>query len=153
MDKTTAVEYSDLRDNEIDRRRFSWRTVVYAFLRSRRHAHRRVADGEPPYLDAHSPVLATLAIGVMVLSSLDAFFTLRLIERGAREINPIMAAMMGEGAATFAATKMLLTGLSVLVLVFLERAHVFNRVRTGVMLSAAFVFYVCLVCYEILLLV
>ena len=153
MDKTTAVDYADLRDNDPDRRRFSWRTVVFAFLRSRRHAHRRSADGEPIYLDAHSPTIAMLAIGVMVLSSLDAFFTLRLIDRGAREINPIMAAVMGEGTATFAVTKMLLTGLSVLALVFLERAQVFNRFRTGVVLSVAFAFYVCLVCYEILLLV
>ena len=151
MEKTTAAGYPELRDRS-DRRRFTWRTVFYAFLRSRRRDHRRLDDGEPVYVDAHSPGIATLAIGVMIMSSLDAFFTLRLIDRGAREINPFMAAMMGEGTGTFAVTKMVLTGFSVLVLVFLERAQVFNRFRTGVMLSVAFAFYACLVCYEIVLL-
>lgn len=88
----------------------------------------------------------------MILSSMDAFLTLRLIDHGASEINPVMLAIMGHGTAAFAATKMLLTGTSVLILVFLAKAHVFSRFRTGLALTAIFSMYCCLICYEFLLL-
>ena len=79
---------------------------------------------------------------------MDAFFTLQLIDRGAIEINPIMAMMIGRGTMTFAASKMLMTGLGILVLVFLSRSRLFNVMRTGVVLTAFFSAYSCLVCYE-----
>ena len=147
---TTAAGYPEHREFE-DRRSFTWRTVVYGFLLSRRREHRRVEDGEAIYTDWPAPTLVLLAIGVMILSSLDAFFTLRLLDAGATEINPVMAMMIGEGTLAFAASKMLLTGFSVLTLVFLARAQVFNRFRIGVMLTIAFAIYSCLICYEILL--
>nr|CAM58082.1 hypothetical protein [uncultured marine microorganism] len=79
---------------------------------------------------------------------MDAFFTLQLIDRGAVEINPIMAVMIGKGTSTFAATKMLLTGLGVLMLVFLSRSRMFNLMRTELFLTVLFSGYACLVCYE-----
>jgi len=53
----------------------------------------------------------------MLLSCMDAFFTLRLLDLGAVEVNPIMAAVIGKSTATFAATKMFLTGFGILALV------------------------------------
>lgn len=151
MEKTTAAGYTEHRER-IDRRQFGWRTVFYGFLKSRRRGHRRLDDGEDLYADWHHPWIFFLAVSVMILSSLDAFFTLQLLDRGATELNPIMAALIGEGTAQFAASKMLLTGFSILVIVFLSRAQVFNRFRTGAVLTFAFATYSCLVCYEILLL-
>lgn len=149
--KKTAAGYPELRE-ALDRRSFTWRTVVFGFLRSRRRNHRRVQDGEAVFSDWHHPWLFFLAVGVMILSSLDAFFTLQLLANGATEINPVMAAMIGEGTEAFAVSKMLLTGFSVLILVFLARAQMFNRFRTGLVLTGAFAMYSCLVCYEIVLL-
>lgn len=79
---------------------------------------------------------------------MDAFFTLQLIERGAIEMNPIMAMLIGKGTLAFAASKMLLTGLGILVLVFLSRSRIFNLIRTGLVLTIFFTAYACLVCYE-----
>ena len=79
---------------------------------------------------------------------MDAFFTLQLLERGAYEANPIMAAVMGQSTTSFAVSKMLLTGFGTLALVFLARARFFNRVRTGLILTAFFSFYAILICYE-----
>jgi len=136
-----------------DRRQFDWRTVVYGFVRSRRRAHRRQHEAEPVFSDWHHPWLFFLATGTMLLSSMDAFFTLQLLEKGAVEVNPIMAMVMGHSTAVFAITKMLLTGLGILALVFMARSRVFNRVRTGIFLTVFFSFYCCLVCYEFLLLI
>jgi len=136
-----------------DRRQFDWRTVAYGFMRSRRRAHRRQSEVAPVFSDWHHPWLFFLSTGTMLLSSLDAFFTLQLIDRGAVEVNPFMAMMMGHSTAVFAVTKMLLTGLGILALVFMARSRVFNGVRTGIFLTVFFSFYCCLVCYEFLLLI
>jgi len=151
-DATTVDDYPDNRELD-DRRMFSWRTVMYGFLRSRRRGHRRWSEDEPVFSDYHHPWLFFLSVGIMLLSTTDAFLTLRLIDLGATEINPVMAAVMGGGTLAFAASKMLLTGLSVLTLVFLARARVFSRFRTGLALTMAFSIYCCLVCYEFVLLV
>lgn len=132
-----------------ERRVFSWRTVVFGFARSRRHQLRRDADGDAIFTDWHHPWLFFLAVGIMLLSCTDAFLTLLLIERGMIEANPFMAAMLGQGAATFAVSKVFMTGTSILILVFLAKSQFMNRVRTGLFLTIFFSLYCCLVCYEI----
>lgn len=84
----------------------------------------------------------------MLLSCLDAFFTLQLIDHGMVEINPVMAIMIGKGTFLFAGTKMLLTGIGILTLVYLSRSRIFNLMRTGLVLTVFFSTYACLVCYE-----
>ena len=145
-------EYDHYGDNEhrtlYDRRDFSWRTVLYGFARSRRHATRRDGEAEPIFTDWHHPWLFFLATGIMVMSSMDAFFTLQLIELGAYEANPLMAALLERGTTSFAVSKMLLTGFGILALVFLARAMFFQRFRTGILLTAFFGVYATLICYE-----
>ena len=132
----------------VDRRQFTWRTVFYGFMRSRRHNHRREEDEEILFLDWHHPWLFFLAVGTMIFSCLDAFMTLQLIEHGMYEANPIMRAVMGQGTTAFAVSKMFLTGTSILILVFLAKARFMNHFRTGLFLTIFFSFYACLVCYE-----
>ncbi len=134
---------------EVDRRRFSWRTVVYGFTLSRRRAHRREEDDEVIFLDWHHPWLFFLATGTMLLSCADAFLTLLLIERGMIEANPVMNAVMAHSTAMFASTKLAMTAFGIFVLVFLAKARFLNRFRTGLFLTAFFSIYACLVCYEL----
>jgi hypothetical protein len=131
-----------------ERRNFSWLTVFFGFLRSRRRDKRRDTEAESIYSDWHHPWLFFLAIGTMLLSCMDAFFTLQLISRGAIEINPVMDAVIGQSALMFTVSKMLLTAFGILTLVFLSRAKFMNRLRTGLILTVFFSFYCCLVCYE-----
>lgn len=131
-----------------DRRQFGWRTVFFGFTRSRRHAVRREVDSEVLFLDWHHPWLFFLAVGTMIFSCLDAFMTLQLIDHGMYEANPVMAAIMSQSTTAFAASKMALTGVGILMLVFMAKARFMNRVRTGLFLTAFFTFYACLVCYE-----
>ena len=132
-----------------DRRALSWRTAFFGYMRSRRHSSRRDDDGDVIFMDWHHPWLFFLAVGIMLLSCADAFLTLLLIERGMIETNPVMAAVLGQGAATFAVSKVLMTGTSILILVFLAKFHFMNRFRTGLFLTLFFIIYSCLVCYEI----
>ena len=138
---------------DADRRSLTWRTVFYGFLRSRRRDTRRTSEGEAIFTDYHHPWLFFMATGIMVLSGVDAFFTLQLLDLGAVEINPIMAAVIGQGTVTFAVTKMLLTSFGILALVFLARRMFLQRIRTGLILTIFFSFYAILVCYEFIYLI
>ncbi len=145
MDMSDAV---DNKRDSADRRRFTWRTVFFGFLRSRRRDVRRDADDDVVFLDWHHPWLFFLAVGTMLLSCVDAAMTLSLLDAGMIEANPFMAALLGQGTTAFIASKMLLTGTSILILVFLAKAQFLNRFRTGLLLTVIFSFYCCLVCYE-----
>lgn len=145
----TAVENRTI----ADRRSLDWRTVFYGFLRSRRRLHRREEESEVRFIDWHHPWLFFLAVGTMIMSCLDAFMTLQLIERGMVEVNPLMAAVIEQGTAVFAASKLFLTGIGILALVYLAKAQFLNRFRTGLFLTMIFGFYACLVCYEFVFLI
>jgi hypothetical protein len=132
----------------MDRRVFSWRTVLLGFFRSRRRDTRRMDEDEPLFTDWHHPWLFVLSVGIMLMSAFDAFFTLQLLELGAIEINPIMAAVIGDSAVAFAVSKMLLTGFGILSLVYLSRIHFLDRIRTGLILTLFFSGYAVLICYE-----
>ena len=132
-----------------ERREFTWRTVFFGFLRSRRHASRRDDDGDVIFLDWHHPWLFFLAVGIMLLSCADAFLTLTLMQHGMIEANPFMAGMLDQGGAAFAVSKIVMTGTGILILVFLAKSRFMNRFRTGLFLTFFFVVYCCLVCYEI----
>lgn len=136
-----------------DRREFGWRTIFFGFTRSRRHNHRRDADSEVLFLDRGHPWLFFLAVGTMIFSCLDAFMTLLLLDRGMYEANPFMAALIGEGTRTFAVTKLAMTAVGILALVYLARARFLNRVRAGQILTIFFSLYACLVCYEFVYLI
>ncbi len=132
-----------------ERRAFTWRTVFFGFMRSRRHAPRRGDEGDVIFLDWHHPWLFFLSVGIMLLSTADAFLTLTLLQNGMIEANPFMASMLGQGGAAFAVSKVVMTGTGILILVFLAKFRFMNRVRTGLFLTFFFSFYCCLVCYEI----
>jgi len=135
--------------SDLDRRNFGWRTVFFGYLRSRRRVTRRDCETESIYTDWHHPWLFFLAVGTMLLSCVDAFLTLILIDLGMIEANPFMASLLGKSTAVFAAVKMTLTGLSILMLVFLAESRFFNRFRTGLFLTTFFAGYACLVTFEI----
>ncbi|HNP64822.1 MAG TPA: DUF5658 family protein [Woeseiaceae bacterium] len=134
---------------EKDRREFSWRTVLYAFARSRRQSHRRSVDDAVVFLDGGHPWLFFLATGTMLLSCADAFLTLKLMGLGMFEANPFMQAAMERSTVWFTGIKLAMTAFGILVLVFLAKARFLNRVRTGLMLTGLFTMYACLVCYEL----
>ena len=131
-----------------DRREIGWRTVLFGFTRSRRHSKRRDGEVEPMFSDWHHPWIFFLATSIMLMSSLDAFLTLELIQRGAYEANPIIAAVMRYGTGSFTAFKMAVTGIGILILVFLGRVVVFKSVRTSLILTVFFCIYSILICYE-----
>ena len=67
-----------------------------------------------------------LPLLLVVLSVLDAFFTLNCIQRGGSELNPFMRLALGYGPETFFTAKMLLTIIPAIVLASLSRFRAAN---------------------------
>ncbi len=131
-----------------DRRRLTLRTFFQSGFTPRRRGGRRAEDHES-LVDWHEPELLFLALAIVLLSVTDAFFTLTLLTNGANEANPIIAYVLINHPAYFAAIKMILTGGGVLVLVAMARARVFKVVRVKHILQCFLATYFALVCYEI----
>src|SRR5690606_29166498 len=111
-----------------DRRRVRLRSFVQGALTPRRRGNRRHDEAEQ-LVDWHEPHLLLLALLILLLSVADAFMTLRLIMGGAVEANPFMNYLLVEAPRWFAAVKMGLTGMGVIVLVAIARATVFRVIK------------------------
>lgn len=132
-----------------DRRRFTLRTLWRGMRRQRRRHARRA--GEAVVLDVHPPQYRYWILGLLGLSCFDAALTLQLLGRGATEINPFMALLIGIDLRLFAFVKTVITGVCAGLLVVLARQRVF-RVRGETLLRVALLAYLILVNWELALL-
>jgi hypothetical protein len=96
-------------------------------------------------VDFHEPYLLFVAVLMLVLSVADAFLTVTLMTEGAEETNPLLAFVLNEHPRLFAACKMALTGLGVVLLVALSRTLLFRIVPASVFLQGLAVAYFVLV--------
>ena len=78
----------------------------------------------------------------------DAFLTVTLMSGGAVEVNPFMAALMGQNIGVFAILKIAMTGVSVMLMVFLARYRFMRVLRVDVLLYGVFVAYLFLIGHE-----
>ena len=139
---------SEQRREWSDRRRRLWWSILYGSFNPRRRLPRRLNDTRFQFLDWHAAHLLAVAIGISLLSVADAFITLTLMENGAIEINPVMAAVIFKSAALFTSVKMGLTGVGVISMVFLARYRFMRVVRVEIVLYAVLAAYIVLIAYE-----
>jgi hypothetical protein len=137
------------RRDRFERRRRVWWSVLYgSFNPRRRMPSRRFDDSRYHSLDWHSAHLLAVAIGILLLSFGDAFLTLVLLQGGASEVNPIMAALIYRSVAMFAGLKMTMTAASVVLMVFLARYRFMRLLRVEWVLYAVLIGYASLIGYE-----
>jgi len=126
-----------------------WWSVLYGnFNPRRRGPQRRLGDSRFHFLDWHAPHLLAVAIGILLLSVADAFMTVTLLAGGAIEVNPVMASVVYKSASLFAALKMAMTGIGVVLMVILSQYRFLRVVRVEVVMYAILVVYVGLLGYE-----
>jgi len=156
---TTFMEVNE-RDSAItgqerrgdDRRQQGLRALVHGSFRPRRRGPRRADERTVSAVDWHHPKWLVIAILIVLLSSADALLTLMLVERGAYELNPLMAPLVGGSALTFALVKVGLTASGVVLLTQIARMRAFGRVPVGVFLYTLLALYAVLIAYEFSLL-
>lgn len=84
-----------------------------------------------------SKTFATI-LGIILLSIIDAYFTLHLVSHGATELNPVMAYYLDRSPLAFFGIKYLLTCASIILILCAKNACLF---RTKVQGKFLFIFY------------
>ena len=142
--------FSQERRARADRRHRVWWSVWYgSFNPRRRSPARRQGDSRFHSLDWHSSHLLAVAISILLLSVSDAFLTMMLLQGGAAEVNPVMAALIYRSVAMFAALKMGMTSVGVMLMVFLARYRFMRVLRVEWVLYGVLIAYVTLIGYEV----
>ena len=98
------------------------------------------------------PCFYGLATGIMAACLFDAFASLILIGRGAREINPLMAVLIAIDPALFTLIKILLTGVCLTVLGRFTHRRLFGLIHIRHILYTILTGYALLMVYESVLL-
>ncbi|MDP6979644.1 MAG: DUF5658 family protein [Myxococcota bacterium] len=83
----------------------------------RRKRGRRTGERDNIYVDSYSRQDVALTLGVLVLNILDAFFTLRWLEMGGGEGNPLMDMLIKSSDMLFLLQKCVVVGLWLVVLI------------------------------------
>ena len=134
-----------------DRREGGVRAFVYGNFRPRRREGRRSTDDHLYLFDWYEPRVLYLILAVLLLSCIDALFTLNLLTLGATEANFIMASMLEYGIADFLAAKISLTAVSLVMLAAVVRRRFYRSLSVEHLLQVLFTMYVCVIIYEIYL--
>lgn len=147
-----SIERVNNRRSTGDRRKHSWRTVTYCGLsgRGRRREARR--KGHDYYLDWYEPRLAWTAIGILLLSTLDAMLTLSLLTKGAYEGNYLMLQLLNVSNEAFIIGKTLITVVGVLFLLMHSHFHIFRITNGKRVLQILLAAYGVLIAYELTML-
>jgi len=136
------------RDRE--RRRRVWWSVCYGnFNPRRRSPPRRLGDSGVHFLDWHSAHLLAVSIGILLLCVVDAFLTLILLQTGAVEVNPFMAGLIYRSVAVFAALKMAMTSVGIILMVCVARYRFMRLLQVEWGLYGVLIAYASLILYEV----
>ena len=124
------------------------------WLTGRRGLFRREEDRRIySKLDRHNPKTFAIILTIIMLSVIDAMFTLELIHKGAAEVNPIMAYYLNFGPIVFFGAKYALTCASILLIFLNQHAYILkNRVPMKILYIFLIIPYVLVVQWEIYLL-
>jgi len=147
----TAADLAQQRREPDRRKRVLW-SLVYGSFHPRRRGPRREGENLLTAVDWHHPQWLAIGILIVVLSCGDALLTLMLMARGAYEMNPLMAALIGGSVARFAYVKIGLTAVGVVLLTQLARLRTFGRIPVGFILYTVLALYGTLIFYEFQLL-
>ena len=118
----------------------------------RRMTERRLNIKAPVYVDRYAGHLMLCAICIMILSCLDAFFTLNILAKGGEEINPFMAVLIEDSVSKFIGVKLALTSLALVLLTMHHNVLLTEKIRVRHVKYSILSGYTVLIGYELFLL-
>ena len=140
------------RNSGRDRRQQNISSVVYGCLHPRREENRRPADDQWCLIDAYDPGLIMVSLSIVLMSCLDAFFTLELLSMGANEVNYFMKVLIESDVSSFLTTKLLITCSGVVFLTAMARFRIAGFLRVRRILEVLCGVYACLIVWQLFLL-
>lgn len=119
----------------------------------RRIGERRVSEkGKPVYVDRYTGNVLLCVIAILLLSALDAYLTLNILNEGGEEINWFMAVLIEESTEKFVAVKLALTAMALILLVIHHNVRLSEFFRVRHLKYAILAGYSTLIGYEFYLL-
>ena len=120
----------------------------YLGIEGRRSTVRRAKDTSA-YVDHYEWPVFLVAVGIVIMSAMDAAFTLRLLTLGAIEMNAVMNVLIESNVYKFVAFKLGLTTMGVLLLVIHKNVSLSVGFKVYRIAQTVFAGYVALIAYEL----
>jgi membrane glycosyltransferase len=117
-------------------------------LRGRRKKARRAEEDKNYYVDRYEPRYFFLVSLILALCVLDAYFTLRIIEFGGKELNLLMLFLMEKRPILAMVIKYLATAICVVIILVHKNFIVFGKLKVYYLIYVVFFIYFILVIYE-----
>jgi membrane glycosyltransferase len=136
------------RRDTADQRSTPTKPVSLQSLKGRRKKMRRVEEERNYYVDRYEPRYFVLVSLILILCVLDAYFTLKILDLGGREMNFFMFALLYKKPILAMAFKYLVTVFGVTIILVHKNFVVFGRLKVDGLIYAIFFFYLLLVLYE-----
>ncbi|MBT8422393.1 MAG: hypothetical protein KJP03_04680 [Gammaproteobacteria bacterium] len=115
--------------------------------------NRRAPDNQRFMVDSYDAGLVMVSLAIVVMSCLDAFFTLKLLSMGASELNYFMKGLIEADASRFLTVKLLATCSGVVFLTAAARYKLAGLFRVRTILEGLCGIYACVIIWELYLLV
>lgn len=131
-----------------DRRKPATLWSKYVWFGGRRKAARRAEEREGSIVDVHGTGLLIVAVAIVVLNMLDAYFTTLFLSHGGEEVNPLVNWLMQFGGHPWPFILLKTLGIGVAV-VLLALAKNFRAARYG--LAVVLMGYVALLGWHLYL--
>jgi len=125
---------------------------MYGSFNPRRLGPRRTGEQRLGAIDWYHPWWLAIATLILAFCAGDAALTVVLINRGAYELNPLLAPLVRGSGALFVVVKVGLTGIGVVLLTLLSRLKAFGRMPVALLLYGVLAGYGVLIAYELHLL-
>jgi len=137
----------------IDRRTNNKARLKYLLFNGRRERFRRDEDrGKAFIFDRYNQNLFLAITAILILSILDAVLTLAVIQRGASELNPVMAYFLEHGTLTFIVAKYVLTSIGVLILLIFKNVFLTQlKIYTHSLFPCVIVVFIIVIAWELFL--
>jgi len=117
-------------------------------LRGRRKRARRKAEDKNYYVDWYEPRYFILISLILALCALDAYFTLKIIDFGGKELNRLMLVFIYKKPISALVFKYLVTAASIIFILIHKNFLVFGKLRVFYLIYGIFFVYLTLVSYE-----
>lgn len=137
----------------IDRRTNIKSRLKYLLFNGRRVSSRREDDGGRAIIfDRYHQNLFLAITTILVLSILDAVLTLVVIQRGATELNPVMAYFLEHGTPAFIVAKYVLTSIGVLILLIFKNVFLTKiKIYTHSLFPCVILVFMAVIAWELFL--
>ena len=137
----------------IDRRTNNKARLKYLLFNGRRERSRRDEDrGKVFIFDRYNQKFFLAITAILVLSILDAVLTLVVIQRGAEELNPVMAYFLEHGTLTFIVAKYVLTSIGVLILLIFKNVFLTQlKIYTHSLFPCVIIVFMTVIAWELFL--